>query len=182
MQYFKKYQSWMILLAVYFNSEHERLVGQSYIVSIVPTFVIELSLQQAEWSTLFLIRVLKSQIVLLFFFCSRVILIHSFLQHQDAQKCILSKLSWNNWYKKMLSRWQMWLESVHLSLSHSDLIVLTWWNPTSPFSEPHKSSWDVEMGDRTKWASKFVDFRKEKEQRGEKQEQWKSSGTDIISH
>lgn len=36
------------------------------------TFVIRLSLQQAEWSTLFLIRVLKSQIVLLFFFCSRV--------------------------------------------------------------------------------------------------------------
>lgn len=35
------------------------------------------------------------------------------------------------------------------------LIVLTWWNPTSPFSEPHKSSWDMEMGDGTKWASKF---------------------------
>lgn len=64
----------------------------------------------------------------------------------------------------------MWLESVHLSLSHSDLIVLTWWNPTSPFSEPHKSSWDMEIGDRTKWASKFVDFRKEKEQRERERE------------
>lgn len=66
----------------------------------------------------------------------------------------------------------MWLESVHLSLSHSDLIVLTWWNPTSPFSEPHKSSWDVEMGNGTKWASKFRDFRKEKEQREQKQEEF----------